>query len=68
MASEIALDPLRRLMRLVTYRHNDKASETTDKYGTFSLFFHGIRTRCPSWAIQTEYSANGGIQWLRVKP
>ncbi len=39
VASRIALDPLRRLMRLVTYRHTDRASETADKYGTFSYFF-----------------------------
>ncbi len=39
MASGIALDPLRRSMRLVTYRRTDRASETVDKYGTFSRFF-----------------------------
>ncbi len=39
VASLIALDPLRRLMRLVTYRRTDRASETADKYGTFLLFF-----------------------------
>ena len=30
-------------MRLVTYRRTDRASETADKYGTFSSFFYGIR-------------------------
>jgi hypothetical protein len=35
VASRIALDPLRRSMRLVTYRHTNRASETADKYGTF---------------------------------
>jgi hypothetical protein len=39
VASLIALDPLRRLMRLVTYRRTDRASKTADKYGTFLLFF-----------------------------
>ncbi len=38
VASGIALDPLRRSMRLVTYRRTDRASETADKYGTFSYF------------------------------
>ena len=38
VASRIALDPLRRSMRLVTYRRTDRASETADKYGTFSYF------------------------------
>jgi hypothetical protein len=30
-------------MCLVTYRRTDRASETADKYGTFSSFFYGIR-------------------------
>ena len=38
VASLIALDLLRRSMRLVTYRRTDRASETADKYGTFSYF------------------------------
>ena len=38
VASGIALDPLRRAMRLVTYRRTDRASETADKYGTFCIF------------------------------
>jgi hypothetical protein len=68
VASGIALDPLRRSMCLVSYRRTNRASETADKYGTFSSFFHGIRTRCPSRAIQTKYLPDGGVQWLRVKP
>ena len=68
VASGIALDPLRRSMRLVTYRRTDRASETADKYGTFLYFFNGIRTRRPSGAIRPEYSTDGGVQWLRVKP
>ncbi len=68
VASWIALDPLRRAMHFVTYRRTDRASETADKYGTFSSFFYGIRTCCPSGAIQTKYSHDGGVQWLRVKP
>jgi hypothetical protein len=41
VASGIALDPLRRSMRLVTYRRTDRASETAGKYSTFSsLFLH----------------------------
>ena len=39
VASLIALDPLRRSMRLVTYRRTDRASEMADKYGTFLSFF-----------------------------
>ncbi len=39
MASRIALDPLHRSMRLVTYRRTNRASETADKYGTFLSFF-----------------------------
>ncbi len=39
VASVIALDPLCRSMRLVTYRRTNRASETADKYGTFSSFF-----------------------------
>ena len=39
VASGIALDPLRRSIRLVTYRRTDRASETADKYGTFLSFF-----------------------------
>jgi hypothetical protein len=38
VASLIALDPLRRPVRLVTYRHTNRASETADKYGSFLLF------------------------------
>ena len=68
VASLIALDPLRRSMRLLTYRRTDRASETADKYGTFSSFFFGIRPRCPSGAIRSEYSPDRGVQWLRVKP
>jgi hypothetical protein len=68
VASGIALDPLRWSMGLVTYRRTDRASETADKYGSFSFFFYGIRTRRPSGAIQPEYSPDGGVQWLRVKP
>ncbi len=45
VASVIALDPLRRSMRLVTYRRTDRASETADKYGTFSSFFFCMRPR-----------------------
>ncbi len=67
MASGIALDLLRRSMRLVRYRRTNRASEMANKYGTFSSFFNGIQTRCPSGAIQTEYSPDGGVQWLRVK-
>jgi hypothetical protein len=55
-------------MRLVTYRRTDRASETADKYGTFLSFFYGIQTRYPSGAIRPEYSPDGGVQWLRVKP
>ncbi len=68
MASLIALDPLRRSMRLVTYRRTDRASETADKYGTFSYFFNGVRTRRSSGAILPEYLPDGGVQWLHVKP
>ena len=68
VASLIALDLLRRSMRLVTYRRTDRASETTCKYDTFSSFFFGIQPRCPSGAIRPEYSPDGGVQWLRVKP
>jgi hypothetical protein len=68
VASEIALNPLRRLMRLVTYRRTNRASETADKYGTFLSFFYGIRTRHPSGAIRSEYLPDRGVQWLRVKP
>jgi hypothetical protein len=68
VASEIALDPLRRSMRLVTYRRTDRASETTCKYDTFLSFLFGIRPRRPSGAIRSEYSPDGGVQWLRVKP
>jgi hypothetical protein len=68
VASGIALDPLRRSIRLVTYRRTDRASETADKYGTFLSFFFGIRPRRPSGAIRSEYSPNRGVQWLRVKP
>ena len=39
VASVKALAPLRRLMRLVLYWRTDRASETADKYGTFSSFF-----------------------------
>ena len=38
VASGIALDPLRRSMRLVTYRRTDRASKTADKYGTWYCF------------------------------
>jgi len=68
VASEIALDPLRRSMRLVTYRRTDRASETTCKYDTFLSFLFGIRPRRPSGAIRSEYSPDGGVQWLRAKP
>ncbi len=68
VASLIALDPLRRSMRSVTYRRTDRASETADKYGTFSYIFNGVRTRRSSGAIHPEYSPDGGVQWLRVKP
>ena len=68
VASLIALDPLRRSIRLVTYRRTDRASETADKYGTFLSFFFGIRPRRPSGAIRSKYSPDRGVQWLRVKP
>jgi hypothetical protein len=68
VASGIALDPLRRSMHSVTYRRTDRASETADKYGNFSSFFFGIRTRYPSGAIQPKYLLDGGFQWLHVKP
>ena len=68
VASLIALDLLRRSMRLVTYRRTDRASETTCKYDTFLSFLFGIRPRRPSGAIPPEYSPDGGVQWLRVKP
>ena len=68
VASGIALDPLRRSMRSVTYRRTDRASETTCKYGTFLSFFYGMRPRRPSGAIRSEYSPDRGVQWLRVKP
>ena len=48
MAFGIALDPLRRSMRLVTHRRTDRASETTCKYDTFLSFLFGIRPRRPS--------------------
>jgi hypothetical protein len=59
VASLIALDPLRRSMRLVTHRRTDRASEMADKYGTFRRFFYGIRPRRPSVGI--EYSPNDGV-------
>jgi hypothetical protein len=68
VASLIALDPLRRAMRLVTYRRTDRASKTADKYGTFLSLFYVIRTCCLSGAIRPEYSPDRGVQWLRVKP
>ncbi len=68
VASRIALNPLRRSMRLVTYWRTDRASKTADKYGTFLSFFYGIRTRRPSGAIRSEYLPNRGVQWLHVKP
>ncbi len=68
VASLIALDPLRRSMRLVTYRRTNRASKTADKYGTFLYFFNGIQTRRPSGAIRPDYSPDRGVQWLRVKP
>jgi hypothetical protein len=68
VASVIALDPLHRSMHSVTYRRTDRAKETADKYGNFSLFFNGIQTRYPSGAIRPKYLPNGGVQWLRVKP
>ncbi len=61
VASLIALDPLRRSMRLVTYQRTDRASEMADKYGTFSLLFFGIRPRHPSGAIRPEYSPDDGV-------
>ena len=61
VASLIALDPLRRSMRLVTYQRTNRASETADKYGTFLHFFNGIRTRRPSGAIRPEYSPDDGV-------
>ncbi len=61
VASLIALDPLRRSMRLVTYRRTDRASETADKYGTFLSFFFAIQPHCPSGAIRPEYSPDGGV-------
>jgi hypothetical protein len=61
VASLIALDPLRWSMRMVTYRRTDRASETADKYGTFSSFFFGIQPRRPSGAIRPEYSPDGGV-------
>jgi hypothetical protein len=40
VASLIALDLLRRSMRLVTYRRTDRASKTADKYMVlFCIFF-----------------------------
>jgi hypothetical protein len=68
VASMIALDPLRRSMRLVTYRRTDRASKMAYKYCTFSYFFNGIQTRRLSGAIWPEYSTDGGVQWLHVKP
>jgi hypothetical protein len=68
VASVIALDTLHQAMRSVTYRRTDRACKTADKYGTFLLFFYGILTRCPSGAIRLEYSPDGGVQWLRMKP
>ncbi len=68
VASGIALDPLRWAMRLVTYRRTDRASKTTNKFGTFSSFFYGNQTRRPSGAIRSEYLPDRGVQWLCVKP
>ena len=68
VASVIALDPLRPSMRLLTYRRTDRASKMADKYGTFLYFFNGIRTHRPSGALRPEYSPDGGVQWLRMKP
>jgi hypothetical protein len=48
VASLITLDPLRRSMRLVTYRCTNRASETADKYGTFLYFFMAFKpVVCP---------------------
>jgi hypothetical protein len=54
VASMIALDPLRRPMRLVTYRRTDRASETADKYGTFSSIFFA----CDPAVRPGRYGAN----------
>ncbi len=67
VASVVALDPLQQWMCLVTYWRTDRASKTADKYDTFLSFFC-MQPRCPSGAIQSERSPDGGVQWLRMKP
>ena len=39
VASVIALDPLRRLMRSVSHQRTNRASKMTNKYGAFLLLF-----------------------------
>jgi hypothetical protein len=69
VASPIALDPLRRSMRLVTYRCTDTGpAKRPASTVIFRVFFFGIRTHRPSGAIRPEYTPDDGVQWLRVKP
>ena len=65
VASGVALVPLHRAMRLVSYRRTATASETAGKYDVFSSFFFVcMQTLSSAGAIRCEYLPNGGFQWL----
>ena len=68
VASRVAMDPLHRAMRLVSYRLTITASEMAGKYGAFSSFFLGNATLSSNGGIRCKYSTDDGVQWLRVKP
>jgi hypothetical protein len=54
-------------MHAVLYRRITMARETASKLGTFFIVVLFAVTLAAAGAIQSEYSSNGGIQWVLAK-
>jgi hypothetical protein len=67
VASVKALSLLNWAMHVVSYRCIAMARETASKLGTFFIVVLFAVTLAAARAIQSEYSSNGGIQWLLAK-
>ena len=68
VASVEALDHLHRAMRAVLYRRTATAIKTARKVGTFAIVVFLIETMSAVGAKRSEYSPDGRVWWLLVKP
>ena len=61
-----ALVLLHRVMRAVLYRRTAMAIQMVSKVDTFCIFVLFAVALAAAGTIRSEYSPNGGIQWLLV--